>query len=285
MVEKYFGSTLPVERETAPVDDELISLATALRAVYEQNMERYAPQNAVAEIFRVISRANKYIDETTPWVLAKDPAKSPRLATVMYNLLDVIRLSATLLLPVIPDSCAKIAEQIGADTALLTWENAAKFGVLPANVTVKRGETLFPRNDVEKELAELEKIQEAAAPKTDTVPEKPALEHLPEITYDDFMSGEIRVLKVLSCERVPKADKLLKFTLTDGERERTILSGIAEWYAPEDFAGKKLMAVLNLAPRKIRGVVSEGMILSADHDGRAMVIFADESIPEGSRVR
>ena len=286
MVQKYFGGKLPAEREADALDEELIAMARALRGIYEQNMEHFAPQNAIAEVFRVISRANKYIDETAPWILAKDESRRARLATVMYNLLETVRLCTTLLLPVIPESCEKIFAQIGASSELATWENAAVFGALPAEAEVHKGETLFPRIDIEKELAELEAVQKAQAePAAPAEPEKPAIEHLPDISYDDFMSGEIRVCKILSCERVKKADKLLQFRLFDGERERTILSGIAEWYSPEELVGRKVMVVCNLAPRKIRGIVSEGMILSSDCGDAAKVVFVDDSVPEGSRVR
>ena len=286
MVQKYFGGKLPAEREADALDEELIAMARALRGIYEQNMEHFAPQNAIAEVFRVISRANKYIDETAPWILAKDESRRARLATVMYNLLETVRLCTTLLLPVIPESCEKIFAQIGASSELATWENAAVFGVLPAETEVHKGETLFPRIDIEKELAELDAVQKAqAGPAAPAEPEKPAIEHLPDISYDDFMSGEIRVCKILSCERVKKADKLLQFRLFDGERERTILSGIAEWYSPEELVGRKVMVVCNLAPRRIRGIVSEGMILSSDCGDAAKVVFVDDSVPEGSRVR
>ena len=253
MVLKYFGGKLPAEREEDPLDGELIAMARALRDVYEQNMEHFAPQNAIAEVFRVISRANKYIDETAPWILAKDETKRARLASVMYNLLETVRLCTTLLIPMIPASCEKIFSQIGASHDMTTWDSAAVFGVLPTGVEVQKGEALFPRIDIEKELAELAAIQ-AEQLKPAAEPEKPAIEHLPDVSYDDFMKSEIRVCKVLACERVKKADKLLQFTLFDGERERTILSGIAAWYSPEELIGRKVMVVCNLAPRKIRGI-------------------------------
>lgn len=247
-------------------------------------MEHFAPQNAIAEVFRVISRANKYIDKTAPWILAKDETKRARLASVMYNLLETVRLCTTLLIPMIPASCEKIFSQIGASHDMTTWDSAAVFGVLPTGVEVQKGEALFPRIDIEKELAELAAIQ-AEQLKPAAEPEKPAIEHLPDVSYDDFMKSEIRVCKVLACERVKKADKLLQFTLFDGERERTILSGIAAWYSPEELIGRKVMVVCNLAPRKIRGIVSEGMILSSDCGDAAKVVFVDDGVPEGSRVR
>ena len=287
MAEKYFGGALPADRESDPLDEELISMVRGLRDVYEAQMDGFAPQNAIAEVFRVISRANKYIDETAPWVLAKDEAKRARLAAVLYNLLESVRVCTVLLQPMIPESCEKIFAQIGAAAELTTWESAARFGALPETVTVQRGETLFPRIDIEKELAELETIQaaEAAASAAPAAPEQPKIEHLPEIAFDTFMESEIRVCRVLDCQRVKKADKLLQFTLFDGERERTILSGIAQWHDPAELVGKKVLAVLNLAPRKIRGVVSEGMLLSADlPEDAAKLICVDDSVPEGARI-
>lgn len=284
MADKYFGGTLPEGREAEPVDDELLSMIKGLREKYEHEMESYAFQNALMEIFKIISRSNKYIDETAPWVLGKDPAKKDRLATVLYNLLEGIRVCAVLLTPFMPDTVVKIFDQIGAPEEARVYETADKFGVLPANVTVHRGETLFPRIDAQKELAELEAEEKAA--KTPTVEEKKeeiVLE--PEIGIEDFGKVELRVAKILSCEKVPKAKKLYKIQLDDGMGGRQIVSGIAQYYTPEELIGKKIIVVANLKPAKLCGVESNGMLLAGNReDGSACVTFIDDSVPVGTRL-
>ena len=284
MADKYFGGTLPEGREAEPVDDELLSMIKGLREKYEHEMESYAFQNALMEIFKIISRSNKYIDETAPWVLGKDPAKKDRLATVLYNLLEGIRVCAVLLTPFMPDTVVKIFDQIGAPEEARVYETADKFGVLPANVTVHRGETLFPRIDAQKELAELEAEEKAA--KTPTVEEKKeeiVLE--PEIGIEDFGKVELRVAKILSCEKVPKAKKLYKIQLDDGMGGRQRVSGIAQYYTPEELIGKKIIVVANLKPAKLCGVESNGMLLAGNReDGSACVTFIDDSVPVGTRL-
>ena len=287
MADKYFGGTLPEGREAEPVDDELLSMIKGLREKYEHEMESYAFQNALMEIFKIISRSNKYIDETAPWVLGKDPAKKDRLATVLYNLLEGIRVCAVLLTPFMPDTVVKIFDQIGAPEDARVYETAAEFGVLPANVTVHRGETLFPRIDAKKELAELEAEEKAA--KTPAAEEKKeekeeiVLE--PEIGIEDFGKVELRVAKILSCEKVPKAKKLYKIQLDDGMGGRQIVSGIAQYYTPEELIGKKIIVVANLKPAKLCGVESNGMLLAGNReDGSACVTFIDDSVPVGTRL-
>ena len=287
MADKYFGGTLPEGRETEPVDDELLSMIKGLREKYEHEMESYAFQNALMEIFKIISRSNKYIDETAPWVLGKDPAKKDRLAAVLYNLLEGIRVCAVLLTPFMPDTVVKIFDQIGAPEDARVYETADKFGVMPANVTVHRGETLFPRIDAQKELAELEAEEKAA--KTPAAEEKKeekeeiVLE--PEIGIEDFGKVELRVAKILSCEKVPKAKKLYKIQLDDGIDGRQIVSGIAQYYTPEELIGKKIIVVANLKPAKLCGVESNGMLLAGNReDGSACVTFIDDSVPVGTRL-
>ena len=284
MADKYFGGTLPEGREAEPVDDELLDMVKGLREKYEHEMESYAFQNALMEIFKIISRSNKYIDETAPWVLGKDPAKKDRLAAVLYNLLEGIRVCAVLLTPFMPDTVVKIFDQIGAPEEARAYETADKFGVLPANVTVHRGETLFPRIDAQKELAELEAEEKAA--KTPAVEEKKeeiVLE--PEIGIEDFGKVELRVAKILSCEKVPKAKKLYKIQLDDGMGGRQIVSGIAQHYTPEELVGKKIIVVANLKPAKLCGVESSGMLLAGDReDGSVCVTFVDDSVPVGTRL-
>ena len=287
MVEKYFGGTLPADKKSDPMDDELISMATALRAKVDECMDNTTLNIALAEIFKVISRANKYIDETAPWVLAKDEANKPRLAAVLYNLLEAIRISTSLLSAFMPTTMPKVWEQIGASADDVSYENAAKFGVLPADVTVHRGEVLFPRIDVDKEISELNALIEAQMKKTQAEQDKDGanLEPLSEtIKIDDFFKSDLRVAEVKSCEKIPKAKKLLKLMLDDVFGERQVVSGIAKWYAPEDLIGKKVIVVANLAPAKLCGVESNGMIVAASVGEDAKVIFVDKDIPNGSKL-
>ena len=285
MVEKYFGGTLPAEREADEVDNELISMVTSLRDKTDHFIDETQLNNALAEIFKVISRANKYIDETTPWILGKDESQKARLASVLYNLLEAIRVSTTLLSCFMPSTMPKVWEQIGADENLITYENAGKIGVLPSDVTVKKGAALFPRIDVEKEIEELntliqKQMDEAAA---DSIDEP---QQLPEIQFDDFTKVELRVAKILECEPVKKAKKLLKLQVNDGTAEpRQIVSGISQWYKPEDLIGKSVIIVANLKPAKLCGEMSYGMLLAGDtENGGVQVAFID-GIEPGTKLR
>ncbi|MEZ3421588.1 MAG: methionine--tRNA ligase [Eubacterium sp.] len=285
MVEKYFGGVLPAERQEDEIDKSLIEMITALRDKTDKFIDETQLNNALAEIFKVISRANKYIDETTPWILGKDESKKARLASVLYNLLEAIRVSTTLLSCFMPSTMPKVWEQIGADENLITYENAGKFGVLPLNVSVKKGAALFPRIDVEKEIEELnaliqKQIDEANASKK----EEPV--QLPEIVFDDFAKVELRVAKILECEPVKKAKKLLKLQVDDGTSEpRQIVSGISQYYKPEDLIGKSVIIVANLKPAKLCGEMSYGMLLAGDTaDGGVSVAFVD-GIEPGTKLR
>lgn len=292
MVEKYFGGTLPLDREAQPVDDELLGMATALRDKTDKYIDETQLNNALAEIFKVISRANKYIDETTPWVLGKDESKKARLASVLYNLLETIRICTTLLSCFMPSTMPKVWEQIGADESLITYENAGKTGVLPLDVTVKKGAPLFPRIDVNKEIDELnaliEKQMKAAEKEAQNSAEnaKQKEDKAPQITFDDFSKVELRAAKVLACEPIKRAKKLLKLIVDDGSAEnRQIVSGISQWYKPEDLIGKTVVIVANLKPAKLCGEMSNGMLLAADTaDGGVQVLFADDLEP-GMRLR
>ncbi len=287
MADKYFGGTLPADREAGDFDAELIAEAEELRAKVDEFMDKTQINNALAEIFKVVSRANKYIDETAPWVLGKDESKKARLATVLYNLLETIRIVSTLLSNFMPTTMPKVWEQIGAAESDITYENAGKFGVLPADVTVHRGEIIFPRIDVDKEIEELNKIIGSNAE-----PEEKAddgFEPAPiadEITIDDFAKVDLRVALVKNCEKVKKSKKLLCLQLDDGFGGRQVVSGIAAWYKPEDLIGKKVVIVANLKPVKLCGVESNGMICAADTpDGAASVIFPDQDLPCGTKLR
>lgn len=288
MVEKYFGGTLPIDREPAEIDNELINTVLALRKKADEYLDLTQLNNALAEIFKVISRANKYIDETTPWVLGKDESKKARLATVLYNLLEAIRVSTTLLSCFMPTTMPKVWEQIGADESLITYENAGKFGVLPADVTVKKGPALFPRIDVEKEIDELNELiskqmKEAEAKASG---KKAEPEGIAQIGIDDFAKVELRTAKILECEPVKKSKKLLKIQADDGtDKPRQIVSGISEYYKPDELIGKTVIIVANLKPTKLCGEMSNGMLLAADTaDGGIKVLFADGMEP-GMRLR
>ncbi len=293
MIEKYFGGTLPAEREADAMDGELIAMTEALPEKVTAAMDVLQVPNALAEIFRVIQRANKYIDETAPWLLAKDEAKRPRLAAVLYNLCEVLRVAAVLLTPFMPGTTPKMAQQLGLSEESLRFETLGRFGGLPDSFTVRKGEALFPRIDPEKELEALAAAQAKAAPAPEAgakpAPEAPAepIEHEPEVDFDTFCRVEMRVGLVTACENIKESKKLLKLTVFDGERERTILSGIAKWYRPEQLAGKKVGLVVNLAPRPMLGgkYVSEGMVMAADTaDGGASVAFFPDGIPAGMRI-
>ena len=285
MVEKYFGGTLPEEKQSGEFDDDLISMAEGLRAKVDEFVENTQINNALAEIFTVISRANKYIDETAPWVLAKDEANKPRLACVLYNLLEAVRISTTLLSAFMPTTMPEVWRQIGASESDVSYENAAKFGVLPANVTVHRGDAIFPRIDVDKEIEELNALIRQNAPASEE-PEIEVEPIAPQIAIDDFFKSDLRVAKIVKCEKVKKSKKLLCSQLDDGMGGRQVVSGIAQWYSPEDLIGKKVILVANLKPAVLCGVESNGMICCSDMpDGSAKVIFVDDSVPCGSKIR
>jgi len=288
MVEKYFDGTLPSEKQSGEFDDDLIAAAVSLRDKVDEFIEQTQINNALAEIFKVVSRANKYIDETTPWILAKDEANKPRLAAVLYNLLDTVRIVSTLLSAFMPSSMPKVWEQIGAASDDVSYENANIFNVLSQNVTVKKGAAIFPRIDVDKEIEELNAIIKANAEKAQAEAAKSQnaekTEGVAVIGIDDFAKVELRVANVVSCEPVKRSKKLLKFTLNDGTRERTVVSGIAQYYKPEELVGHNVVVVANLKPAKLCGVESQGMIISAEcPNGELKVILVDE-IPIGSRL-
>ena len=315
MVGKYFGGALPVgcgateeerkaaetfntpgvfgfsTKEEGPVkfDAELIFLTSTLRGRYEEAMETFAPHKALDEIFKVIQRANKYIDENAPWALAKDmETNGKRLAHVLYNLLEATRICGILLTPFMPESCEKLFAQIGAPAESRTWDAAAEWGALPETAAVTKGENLFPRLDMDKALEELE-AAEAAAKKAAL----PAVEVEPQLTekvdFDTFCKSDFRAVKVKACDAVKKSEKLLRFTLDDGTGvDRQILSGIHKWYEPEDLVGKTLIAIVNLPPRKMMGLESNGMLISAVHTKHGEeclhLIMVDDSIPAGAKL-
>jgi len=293
MADKYFGGTLLADREAAPVDDDFKAVVLKAVSEVEAAMDETKIKQALEEIFKAVDRANKYIDETEPWKLGKAESQKARLAAVLYNLLDGIRIISTLLSPFMPSTMPKVWEQIGASEADVTYDKLSVFGVLPENVTVHKGEILFPRIDVEKEIDELngiiQKNMEAAQANlsAEEKGEAPAekIELAPEISIDDFAKVELRCAKILSAEKVKKSDKLLCLQLDDGMGGRQVVSGIAQYYTPEELVGKKVQLVANLKPVKLRGVDSCGMICAADTPDGVKVLFLDDSIPCGAKIR
>lgn len=287
MVTKYFGGTLPQDRQPGEFDDELIAAAEGLKPRLEELLEKTQLNQMLAEIFTVVSRANKYIDETEPWILGRDEANRARLATVLYNLLETIRMITIPLSAFMPETMPKVWEQIGATAAETSYETSGTFGTLPKTVTVHKGEILFPRIDVEKEIDELNALILAQKPKetsedSDFTPQPLA----DEITIEDFAKVDLRVAKVTFCEKVKKSKKLLRLELDDGMGGRQVVSGIAPWYTPEDLIGKKIILVANLKPAKLCGVESCGMICAADMpNGDVKVIFPDQALPVGAKIR
>ena len=317
MVNKYFGGSLPAgcgatedEKQLAamvrmgssvelaasgdtvdPVlyDAQLVAQAAGLKKAYSHEMDTFAPHNALSETFKLIQRANKYIDENAPWALAKDmEANGARLAHVLYNLLEATRICGILLTPFMPESMEKLFAQIGVGAEARTWESADLWGELPETAAVVKGENLFPRLDLDKALADLE-AAEAAAKKA----EQPDVEVEPQLTetvdFDTFCKSDFRVVKVKACEAVKKSDKLLRFTLDDGTgTDRQILSGVHKFYEPEELVGKTLAAIVNLPPRKMMGLESNGMLLSAVRtekgEEKLNLIMLDDQIPAGSKL-
>ena len=283
MAQKYFGDRLPAEQlEDAQKDGELVSMVSSLRDKYEEQMEKFAFQNALGEIFKVISRANKYIDENAPWVLAKDEAQKPRLARVLYNLLETVRICGGLLEPFMPDTSAEIAKRLGG--ADMAWDSLNVFGTLSREVAAVAGPALFPRIDMEKELKELEELNKPALPPLEI---EPYTEE--NVDFDTFCKNELRAVKVKACQNVKKSDKLLQFTLDDGTgTDRQILSGIAKYYKPEELVGKTLVAITNLPPRKMMGRESAGMLLSAVHkengEEKLNLVMLSDAIPAGAKL-
>ena len=298
MNEKYFGGVIPTPAEYTELDQKLIDQATSLWEKVEKCMNALQFSNALSEIWKLIGDCNKYIDLTTPWILAKNEADRPRLGTVMYVLLECARIVAVLVAPTMPRTPARIFAQIGVnDEAQMTWESVKTFGGVKPGSMVKKGEALFPRIDVEKELEQLEAERLAAIAEAEKAAGKeelpaPADEEKTVFTqkdlcqFDDFEKIQLVVAKVLKCEKVPKADKLLKSTLKVGNTERIVVSGIAKFYTPEEMVGKKVVLLANLAPRKIRGVESHGMLLCAANadDSKLSLLTVDSDMEDGCEI-
>jgi len=279
MIEKYFNGELRKGKIEGEFDEDLRRVALEVPKIVEKLMDDLRVSDTLEEVWRLVRRANKYIDETIPWVLAKDEENKERLMGVLYNLTEAIRIVSILISSFIPSTSVKINEQFGFEGLHLTWEKALEFGVIDA-ILVKRGEIMFPRIDVEKKLEELEKLNKQKEAKK-MVPIKP------EITIDEFDKIDLRVTKVLEAERIKGADKLLKLKVDFGGEERQVVSGIAKYYEPEKLVGKSIILVANLKPVKLRGVDSYGMILAASTEDYSKLVLGtvDEDIDAGSQVK
>lgn len=282
MVDKYFSGSVPAPAGRDALDEDLINLAIETPGKVEKLMNDLKISDALDEIWRLIGRANKYIDETSPWMLAKDESRRDRLSSVIYNLCEVIRIISVLIYPFIPSTSPKINAQLGIDESLTTWESIQKFGGIKPGIRVNKGEIIFPRIDVDKKLQELEKLREEqiknAAPEKEKEPDRS------EITIEDFEKLDLRAAKVLSCEKVKGSDKLLKLSLDVGGSTRQVVSGIAKYYKPEEMVGKTVVLVANLKPVKLRGEDSFGMILAGSDGKKLSLVTLDSDIPTGSRI-
>jgi len=269
MIEKYCAGIVPEATTEDEFDKDLRAIATGAAAKVEENMDKFAFNMALEEIWIVVRRANKYIDEKSPWVLAKDPAKKAELDTCMHNLAECLRIVSILINPFMHTTSEKIRKQLGLWYADVVWEDAFTFDMMYQE-QVKRGEALFPRLDIEKELDELDKLQHEAQGEAEE--ENIPLELKPEIEYDDFDKIDFRVGTILSAEKHPKADKLLVFQVKLGTEKRQIISGVAEDFTPEEMVGKKVIVVANLKPRNLRGMESKGMLMFAENGKRCEIV-------------
>jgi methionyl-tRNA synthetase len=287
MIDKYFGGQIPAKQDSTEYDEEIIAAASSTVRNLEEKMDKFLLSDALIELWNFVRRLNKYIDETSPWVLAKDESKKGVLAGVMYNLAEGIRVIATVLQAFFTKSPKEIALQIGIPKEVMIWENTKKWGVLEKEVKVTKGAIIFPRLDMKKELEELSEIfekQKAASAKPEE--KYPEIEKKEEITIDDFEKIQIQVGEVLECKPVEKAKKLLVSKIRIGKEVRQIVSGIAQFYKPEEMVGKKVAVITNLKPVTLRGMLSEGMILAAsDEEGKLSVVTVDRDIVSGSEIR
>jgi methionyl-tRNA synthetase len=297
MIDKYFGGVIPKDRMTGDFDSELEDAVTNLPAKVEELMDKLQFSTALTEIWKVISRTNKYIDETMPWVLAKSEENRGRLAGVMYHLAESLRIVSILLQPFMPKTPEKIWSQLGiSGSGVLDWENSKKWGIYPEGVSVVKGEALFPRIDIKKEMEELEKLMPASA-KKEEAPASATKASSPSkndsgkedgaglITIDDFAKLDLRVAKVLEASKVEGSDKLLKLCVEMGGEKRQVVSGIAKYYTPESLVGKSVILVANLKPVKLKGIESQGMILAASNDDSLVIATLDGTIDSGTKVR
>ncbi|MGE7934283.1 methionine--tRNA ligase [Viridibacillus arvi] len=290
MMNKYFDGHIPTEGlEPTEFDAALIAQATDTKMKYEENMEKMQFSVVLSDVWALVSRTNKYIDETAPWVLAKDEALKGQLATVMANLAESLRQIAVMIQPFMTIAPKQIMEQLGLDEELLAWDTLDTFGAIPSGKKViEKGVPIFPRLDNEVEVGYIREQMQGSVkpieePKKDAVAKKE--EDVPEISFEDFMKVDLRVATVTACEKMPKADKLLKLQLELGYEQRQVVSGIAEYYKPEELVGRKVIVVANLKPVKLRGELSQGMVLAGSKDGVLTLATVDEKLENGAKVK
>ena len=293
MIDKYFGGELPQEQIKNALDDEIIAMSKEVVEKVEENMDKMLFSNALIEIWNFVRRLNKYVDETAPWVMAKDESKKAELADIMYTLAEGLRIIAILISPAMPNTPKAIYAQLGInDDSLKAWDSAKNFGMLDKKIKVNKGDVVFPRIDVKKELAELEAAMEETRKNSVANAEKKeekAKEEKPKkdlIEFDTFEKLEMKVGEILECEKIKKSKKLLKSQVKIGDEVRQIVSGIAAYYEPEEMVGKKVVVVTNLKPVKLCGELSEGMILAAsDDEGNLKTVTVDGEMESGAEVR
>ena len=297
MIDKYFGGVIPEDLKEGDFDRDMKSIVMETPKKVDELMDKLQFNNALAEIWKAVSRVNKYIDETMPWVLAKDPSNNSRLAAVMYNLAESIRIISVLIQPFMPETPEKIWQQLGiaANKDTCSWDSVYTWGKYPTGIKVEKGDVIFPRIDLKKEMEELEKISGASTNEKNHTAEEPKKSKEASegnakaddgfISIEDFAKIDLRVAKVLEAEKVEGADKLLKLKLEMGNEIRQVVSGIAKHYSPEDMAGKYVILVANLKPVKLRGIESQGMILAASNDKELVLAALDKAIESGAKVR
>ncbi|CAM5213423.1 Methionine--tRNA ligase OS=Ureibacillus acetophenoni OX=614649 GN=metG PE=3 SV=1 [Ureibacillus acetophenoni] len=290
MMNKYFDGVIPTENlEATEFDAKLKEHAIETKKKYEENMEKMQFSVVLADVWSLVSRTNKYIDETAPWVLAKDEENKSKLASVMANLAESLRYIAVMLQPFMTSAPKKIAEQLGLSDNYLTWDTIKEFGnVIPEKTkVVEKGIPIFPRLDAEEEISYIREQMRSSVKTTQTEEEKatPEVPEVEEITIDDFQKVDLRVATVIACEPVPKADKLLKLQVDLGYEKRQVVSGIAQHYKPEELIGQKVIVVTNLKPVKLRGELSQGMILAGSNDGFLSVATVDSKLENGAKVK
>ena len=296
MIDKYFGGKIPAQRQAGEYDEELKKAVMDTPQKVEDLLDKLQFSTALTEIWKTVSRTNKYIDETTPWILAKDESNRGRLAAVLYNLAESLRVISVLIQPFMPETPEKIFSQLGIANDFLLWESTKSWGGYPEGTSVCKGEVIFPRIDIKKELEELEemakiteiKVKEISASKKDTNSIDKGIDTsvgIDDISIEEFSKIDLRVAKVLEAERVEGSDKLLKLKLDIGEDIRQVVSGIAMHYTPEDIIGKYVILVANLKPVKLRGIESQGMILAASNDKSLVLATLDGLIECGAKIK
>jgi methionyl-tRNA synthetase len=286
MINRYFDGVIPdYSNSTGEYDSALLQMNREVVSNYEEAMEKMEFSVALTSIWQLVSRSNKYIDETQPWNLAKDEENKAKLASVMVHLAESLRRIAVLLQPFLTRTPNEIFKQLGIqDETLKSWESLDKFGLIASGTKVEKGQPIFPRLDINEEVAFIKtKMQGSTAPVEEKKEEKP--EPLAEISIDDFMKIDLRVAEVIACEPVKKADKLLKLQLDLGYEKRQVVSGIAQYYKPEDLVGRKVICITNLKPVQLRGELSQGMILAGSKDGQLSIATVDQTLPNGSKVK